>query len=340
MKSQICLVPKLDGLGGMVSFQTRLIHGLQEKGMPYTFEINDADNSVILVIGGTRHIWGLWQAKRRGVKIVQRLNGMNWLHKVKKVPLPAAFKAELNNQTLAFIRRFLTNHIIYQSEFSQDWWQREFKKPQTPTNVIYNGVNLSQYTPQESQSPPEDHYRLLLVEGHLTRASGQGLETAVKLVKALKKDHGLTIEMMVVGDVDDSLKAHVHSLAPDLWITWKGIVPSDLIPSIDRTAHVLFSADLNAACPNSVIEALACGLPVIAYDTGALKELVQKGAGEVVPYGANHWQLEDPEITPLADACARILLNNSPYREAARLLAETTFGLDPMVEAYLEVLVS
>ncbi len=339
MTPQICLLPKLEGLGGMVSFQGKFIQGLKKRQIPHTFDINHPNNTAVLIIGGTRHLWQLWQAKHRGLRIVQRLNGMNWLHKVRRTPFLAALKAERNNQTLAFIRRFLASHIIYQSKFSRNWWQREFRMLQIPNSIAYNGVDLSRYTPQGPEKPPEDHFRFLLVEGHLTLAGGQGLETAVQLVQSLKHDHKLTVEMMVVGDVDDAMKARIHSLAPNLWINWTGIVPPELIPSINRTAHVLFSADLNAACPNSVIEAMACGLPVAAYDTGALNELVQEGAGEIVSYGANHWQLEKPEITLLADACARILLNNKPYRQAARRRAEESFGLDPMINSYLDVLV-
>jgi glycosyltransferase involved in cell wall biosynthesis len=89
-----------------------------------------------------------------------------------------------------------------------------------------------------------------------------------------------------------------------------------------------------------VIEALACGLPVLAFDTGALAELVQDGAGIVVPYGADHWRLEDPVIAPLASACVEVLQNNPVYRKNARMRAETAFDLEPMVEAYLEALVS
>jgi glycosyltransferase involved in cell wall biosynthesis len=339
MKPQICLIPKLDGLGGMVSFQAKFIQGLQNRQIPYTFDINNPANTAVLVIGGTRHIWGLWRAKRRGARIVQRLNGMNWLHKIEKTPLQAAFKAELNNQTLAFIRRFLASHIIYQSEFSRQWWIDVFGEGQMPNEVVYNGVNLQIYGPDENENLPEDHFRLLLVEGHLTGANSRGLETAVKLANTLRNHHNFPIEMMVVGDVDDRLKALAHSMAPHLWITWRGIVPPEMIPSIDRSAHVLFSADLNAACPNSVIEAMACGLPIVAYDTGALKELVQDGAGEVVPYGANHWDLEDPVIPPLAAACTKIFQNNPAYREAARKRAEAAFGLSSMVDAYLKVLV-
>ena len=158
------------------------------------------------------------------------------------------------------------------------------------------------------------------------------------MAQSVRKTHPLTIELMVVGDVSDALKARAHTMAPDLWITWRGVVPREAVPSIDRSAHVLFSADLNAACPNSVIEALACGLPVVAYNTGALAELVQDGAGEIVPYGTDHWQLNDPVIPPLTDACAKVLQENASYRIHARERAEAAFSLDTMVEAYLKAL--
>ena len=157
---------------------------------------------------------------------------------------------------------------------------------------------------------------------------------------AVQTEHKLPVELMVVGEVSPEIQSRAQALAPDLPITWQGVVPREAIPSLDRAAHVLFSADLNAACPNSVIEALACGLPVVAYDTGALAELIRGGAGEVVPYGSDYWRLQDPVIPPLAAACADILKNNESYRQKARQRAEAAFGLDAMVAAYLKALVN
>jgi glycosyltransferase involved in cell wall biosynthesis len=76
----------------------------------------------------------------------------------------------------------------------------------------------------------------------------------------------------------------------------------------------------------------------LAYDTGALSEIVRDGAGEVVPYGADYWQLEPPVIPPLADACIKILEDNPGYRQKARRRAQAAFSLDEMVEAYLKAL--
>lgn len=340
MNPQICLVPKLEGLGGMVSFQAKFIHGLESKNITTTFDMNDPGNTAILVIGGTRQLWKLWRARRRGVRIVQRLNGMNWLHKVEITPLRAALHAEINNRVLAFIRRWLAHRIVYQSKFSRDWWNRVFGERPIPAKIAFNGVDLARYSPDGPETPPEDHFRILLVEGHLTGAYARGLETAVRMAQAVKEKLELPVELMVVGDVSDALKARAHNLVPNLWISWRGVVPRESIPAIDRSAHVLFSADLNAACPNSVIEALACGLPVVANDTGALSELVLDDSGEVVPYGTDHWQLENPIIPSLAAACAKILKENPRYRIKARQRAEAAFDLDTMVAAYLEALVS
>ncbi len=323
----------------MVSFQAKLIKGLSTRNVPYTFDINHPDNSAILVIGGNRRLGQLWRARRRGVRIVQRLNGMNWLHKVQRTPIKNYLRSEANNAILAFIRRVLADRIVYQSDFSRDWWDRVYGERTIPTQVTYNGVDLDMYSPHGVGKPPNDYFRILLVEGHLSGAYARGLETAVRMAHAVEMEHHLDLELMVVGDVSEELKQRAQSLAPELRIAWRGVVPREDIPAIDRAAHVLFSADLNAACPNSVIEALACGLPVVAYDTGALGELVRDGAGEVVPYGADYWQLENPSIPPLAAACARVLRENTAYRQRARARVEATFSLEGMVEAYLEALV-
>lgn len=118
------------------------------------------------------------------------------------------------------------------------------------------------------------------------------------------------------------------------------MVKREEIPAIDRAAHVLFSADINAACPNSVIEALACGLPVVAFATGALLELVNQSAGQVVPWGGNHWKLEPPDISALAAAARHILNEQDLFRKGARARAEEAFGLDQMVARYTEVLLN
>ena len=59
---RICLLPRLSGVGGMVSFQARLAAGLRKRGVEVCFDLADTPYQVVLVIGGTRQVSGLWQA--------------------------------------------------------------------------------------------------------------------------------------------------------------------------------------------------------------------------------------------------------------------------------------
>jgi glycosyltransferase involved in cell wall biosynthesis len=120
-------------------------------------------------------------------------------------------------------------------------------------------------------------------------------------------------------------------------LIFKGLLPREAIPEIDRSAQVLFAADLNAACPNSVIEALACALPVVSFDSGALPELVQGEAGVIVPYGGDPWKLDPPDIAALARRQREICRDQERFRQGGGR-GRKSFRLDRMVEGYLQAL--
>jgi glycosyltransferase involved in cell wall biosynthesis len=337
MEKTICIVPHQPGLGGPASFQSRFIRVLTDRGYRVTHEILDPVNFAILVVGGTKYIHQLHQAKKAGIRVIQRLNGMNWVHRKRNTGIRHFLRAEVNNYILKTIRQ-LADGIIYQSDFSRDWWSRVHGEAKAISTVVHNGVDLQEFSPEGTSSKPEDKFRILLVEGNLGGGYEQGLTTAVEMVKLLNQRLEKTTELVVVGRVSAELKASVADQGVS--IDWKGVVPRENIPEIDRSAHVLFSADINAACPNSVIEAMACGLPVIGYDTGALRELVVAGTGEIAPYGSDIWQLRKPDIHALADAAQKILVAQSAYSKKARQHALANFDIQLLTNRYLDMLIA
>jgi glycosyltransferase involved in cell wall biosynthesis len=84
------------------------------------------------------------------------------------------------------------------------------------------------------------------------------------------------------------------------------------------------------------VEALACGLPVVAFDTGALRELIPPGAGAIVAYGGDPWKLDPPDLDALARAAAETLKNQQSLSLGARNHAQESLGLDLMVQRYLD----
>jgi glycosyltransferase involved in cell wall biosynthesis len=323
----------------MVSFQHKLAGGFARRGVEVGYDLNEGGYDALLVIGGTRDLSGLWHMRRQGVHIVQRLNGMNWLHRICRTGLRHYIRSEYGNLILRLIRSRLSDAIVYQSGFAKDWWEGSCGVAPAPARVIYNGVDLDNYTPYGTDQRPKDRVRLLLVEGSLGGGYEIGLETAVSLAEELIRVYRNSVELMVVGKVSESLRS-TWQAGVSIPLVFTGQVPQTQVPEIDRSSHLLYSADIHGACPNSVIEALACGLPVIAFDTGALPELVSGDAGIIVPYGGNAWRLEPPDIKGLAQAAVEILNNIDRFRNGARERAEQAFGLEKMVDAYLEILLS
>ena len=334
---RICIVPQVSGIGGMVSFRARFTAGLATRGIQVCTSLDDTPYDAVLVIGGTRDLLGLRKVRRRGVRIVQRLNGMNWIHRKRTTGIKHALRAEYGNLILNTIRTRLAHQIVYQSRFAQGWWQRVYGQTQAAWKVVYNAVDLAEYSPLGPAELPVDRQRLLLVEGSLGGGYEGGLETAIQMAEILRIDYGMALELVVVGKVSSQLQVAAQARIKSPLI-FKGKVPGEQIPQLDRSAHLLFAADINAACPNSTIEALACGLPVVAFDTGALPELVTEEAGRVVPYGGDPWNLDPPDVPSLAQSAAEVLTNQAQFRAGARQRAEEAFGLDSMVEEYLSCL--
>jgi glycosyltransferase involved in cell wall biosynthesis len=333
--ARICIIPRASNVGGVTSFQAKLAAGLERLGYEACYDLDETPYQAVLLTGGVRNLTGLVRARGGGARIVQRLDGINWLHRRVHTGARHYLRAEYGNRLLALLRRRFVSRIVYQSEFVRGWWQERYGQEHVPTTIIHNGVDLSEFTPDGLHEHPSDRFRLLLVEGSLQGGYESGLETALELAERLAESH--PVELKVVGRVSLKLQSTMQR-RNRIPISWAGVVPHALIPRLDRSAALLYSADLNAACPNSVIEALACGLPVAGFATGALPELVTGDSGRLVPYGGDPWKLEKPDVPRLAEAAVEILENQARFRAAARQRAEEAFGLERMVERYLDVL--
>lgn len=337
----------------MISFQQKLAAGLEKRGVGVCYSLDDHPYRSVLVIGGTRDLKGLWRVRKRGIPVVQRLDGMNWLHRrlgLRAVGLRHYLRSEYGNTLLGLIRGSFADRIVYQSEFSRRWWEESRGRTRVDAGVIHNGVDLDTFNPDGEGSLPADRWRVLMVEGSLMGGYELGLTTAIDWMRRLAAQLKTRVpgafpgilELAIAGRVSEAVKtrwdARLAEEAACLEVNWIGLVPHAQIPSLDRSAHLLYSADINPACPNSVIEALACGLPVVSFATGALAEIVDASAGTVVPYGGNPWKLDPPDTQTLAREALRLLDDLESFRKGARQRAVLQFGLDQMVDSYMDVL--
>ncbi len=135
------------------------------------------------------------------------------------------------------------------------------KKP----TIIGNGFNLDNYVFQDSVKGPL---------GWVGRvAPEKGLEDAVYVANELGE------KLKVWGLIEDEMYASkIEKSFPEGTIDWMGFLSTDeLQKELGKCRGLLNTPKWNEAYGNVVVEALACGVPVIAYKRGGPSEIIQHG---------------------------------------------------------------
>jgi len=246
-------------------------------------------------------------------------------------------KAEYGNFLMRYSRKYLADHIIYQSQFVVRRWEQVYGPVSAPHTVIHNGIDLTVFSPDGEAEKTGGRLRILVIEGSYGGGYDLGVKFVLDMAAGVEERFQIPLEVVLVGRVTDSVREKWTSYTR-VPVSWLGIVPRETLPALLRSAALFFSVDLNPACPNTVIEALACGLPVLAFDTGALREMIIGDAGRIVPYHGDPWKLEMPPTDGLVDAAAEILHDPPRFRAGARARAEAAFDLKGMVRKYMKVL--
>ncbi len=131
--------------------------------------------------------------------------------------------------------------------------------------IIGNGFNLDNYTFQDSVKGP------LAWVGRV--APEKGLEDAVFVANQLGE------KLKVWGVKEDvNYASKIEQSFPNGTIDWMGFLSTnELQKELGKCRVLLNTPKWNEAYGNVVVEALACGVPVIAYKRGGPSEIIQHG---------------------------------------------------------------
>lgn len=328
---RICLPGEITGIGGPASFQRKLVGGLIRRGVEVTFDLDGFSSDAVLVINATRQLGKLWRAKRRGIRIVQRLGGINWLHRRLDLGMRSYLLCETRNHMMRLIRDFGADHIIYQSKFVKGWWEKRYGVARAEASVIYNGVDLEQFSPVGPRYVSGADVCIISVEG---TQGADPFNIALQLARGVE-DQGFKVELLVFGV---PLNKTTFRFSQS-FVNFRGAIPNEELPYYYRGATIYISTDIIAACPNSVIEALACGTPVLGYQAGVLPEMLESSAWPLVPCDGDPWQGQPPgNMKGMVASAIELIEGGGQFRRGARRLAEERYGLGHMVDAYYRIL--
>jgi glycosyltransferase involved in cell wall biosynthesis len=258
-------------------------------------------------------------ARRRGVPVVLNQNG---------VAYPGFAGADTERLNRPYRRALLAaEHVLYQSEFCRLSADRFLGTPRGSWEILYNAVDVEHFTP--AADPPSGG-PVLLLGGDQTQH--YRLELAFRAL-ALLPEARLVVSGRLVSDPVPLLRE--LNLEPRVEFT--GRYEQREAPEVFRRAHVLLHTKVKDPCPSAVIEAMACGLPVVYPASGGTVELVGDEAGIGVPHPDTWERDEPPEPEVLAEAVRGVLAERERYAEAARRRAVERFSLEPWLDRHAEV---
>ena len=144
--------------------------------------------------------------------------------------------------------------------------------------IIYNGVNIEDFAQRDNRE--NEHIVILTVARLIKR---KGIDDLIRAVPAIVKGHqNIKVKIIGEGNMGAELKALAEKLKVSEYIEFLGYVPHNEISNYYSTSDVFVLPSRNEGMSNTVLEAMASGLPVITTDTGGTRELID-GNGIIVP---------------------------------------------------------
>lgn len=190
------------------------------------------------------------------------------------------------------------------------------------------GVNTDQF--YSVISPSEPVCIVLVARMLWDKGVGEFVEAAHCLTK-----EGVNARFVLVGDPDPANPASIPEATLRNWqgqhgVEWWG--RREDMPTVLQGAHIACLPSYREGLPKSLLEAAACGLPIVTTDAPGCREVVRDGVnGLLVPVR---------DSAALAAALGKLIGDPALRRrmgEQSRLLAESEFGQEAIIAQTLAV---
>ncbi len=236
-------------------------------------------------------------------------------------------------------RPFVTRYVVL-SRHLEGYLKERVRVPAERITRICNGVDTTRFLPAGDKrdllmgSPFNAcRYEVVGTVGRLDAVKDQmTLLRAFALLLERAPNVAYPMRLIIVGEgpMRGELEAQIGrlGLSDKVWLAGARKDIPDLLRAMD-----IFALPSRAeGISNTILEAMACGLPVVATDVGGNGELVVSGeTGLLVPSG---------DAGALAEALARYALSPTKgveHGNAGRRRVENLFSLDTMIAQYQEL---
>lgn len=299
--------------------------------------------------------------KREDIEIIVRFDG---IYNVSLVPgkiqptlksiWDRAFFRYINNKIVKNYN--MADKVIYQSEFSkfhiEELLLKRFKVDlgNKKTKIIYNGVDINRFRPEANLKNTSNFPNILVSHRMVPNKRAHQIPQIISKLR----NYYPNLKVHVVGkgvknplyfneNSLDYFKKQVKALGLNEYFCFHGYIEPNNLPQVYNSCDFMLNLSYADPCPNVVIEAMACGLPVIAPNSGGIPELV--GTNELlvneeidlVKFYPMFCYEDLPKIDSdkYVEKILQVIDNLQFYSQYCRNRAEKNFDISNIIEEYI-----
>ncbi|MEX2428326.1 MAG: glycosyltransferase family 4 protein [Bacteroidales bacterium] len=238
----------------------------------------------------------------------------------------------------SFFNRFLFQHVLTRiitnsEEIRNTLFQRNPEIINTSkVHTIYNGINLANWPAPDFFMNGKDRPTQLILgnAGRLVEQKGQDYLISIA---GLLKEHRIDFKLLIAGrgDLEKSLKRRCIKENLREEVVFLDFV--DDIKEFLKGLDMYLSTSIHEGSSHVILEAMAAGKPVLAFDISSMPEMIVDGdSGYLVPFGDVE-QYAEKIIQLWADKKALVRMGKN-----ARVQVEKKFDFNTNVKKVIELI--
>lgn len=255
--------------------------------------------------------------KKKSLPVILNQNGVFY---------PAWFEGDWQKQNLRMSKIYhLADYVLWQSYFCKRTSEKFLGKRMGKGEVLYNAVDTSFFVPTKDSNNSRFTF---LVTGNIRKKSNYRITSLLYALKETLRENK-NICLKIAGYIEDEkyLFSKINELNLSEHINFlKNFTQKDA-PKIYQQADAYITMSYQDNCPTAVIEAMACGLPILYSKSGGTPELVDKNSGVGLKVSGNWKKNKVPGKYEISNGMKEIIENKINMSEASRIRATEFFDI-------------
>lgn len=259
--------------------------------------------------------------------------------KISKIPVVISSRRSIENWKkrhhliLGKLRNIYSDKVIACSNAVRNFTIKQEKLHPSKIITIYNGTDINKFCPRSKEgrllTKIHNNSSTLTIGTVANFSEIKDHYTLFKALEIIRREKTFDFKCFLIGSglLRDRLKKWCKELKLEQHVVF--LEKRDDIPELLSEIDVFVLTSKLEGLPNAILEAMACGVPVVSTNGG--------GVPEVVKHGKSGFLLKSEDSQGIANAIISLLKNDSLRQEMGRCgrrIIEQNFSLGRMIKDY------